>query len=351
MPFQELISSLNPAITNLLAEKNKEMTRSIISLDGTGHYLTLSAAITAGEKYILLKDGEHSISSNITISDQKITGESKRNTILKFTNNSKLIFDSTGNIVNEGGSGTYEIKLAQDDDLITKAGTQDLGFTAVDYDNSWRQVTYGNGIFVAVAYTGTNNRVITSPDGITWTSRTSATENNWLSVTYGNSLFVAVANSGTNDRVMTSPDGITWTSRTSAADNDWLSVTYGNNLFVAVASTGTSDRVMTSPDGITWTSRTSAADNDWESVIYGNSLFVAVADSGTNNRVMTSPDGINWTSRTSAANNNWQSVTYGNSLFVAVANSGTGDRVMTSPDGINWTSKTSAADNNWESVI
>jgi hypothetical protein len=130
---------------------------------------------------------------------------------------------------------------------------------------------------------------------------------------------------------MTSPDGITWSSRTSAADNQWASVTYGNGLFVAVAYTGTGNRVMTSPDGITWSSRTSAADNQWTSVTYGNGLFVAVSNSGTGNRVMTSPDGITWTSRTSAADNDWWGVTYGNGLFVAVSNSGTGNRVMTAP--------------------
>jgi hypothetical protein len=77
-----------------------------------------------------------------------------------------------------------------------------------------------------------------------------------------NGLFVAVSNTGTiSDRVMTSPDGITWTSRTSAADNAWTSVTYGNGVFVAVSSnSGTGNRVMTSPDGITWTSRTNAAE-------------------------------------------------------------------------------------------
>ena len=87
---------------------------------------------------------------------------------------------------------------------------------------------------------------------------------------------------------MTSPDGITWTSRTSAADNWWLGVTYGNGIFVAVAATGTGNRVMTSPDGIAWTSRTSAANNDWTDIAYGNGTFVAVAASGTGNRVMTS---------------------------------------------------------------
>jgi len=55
-----------------------------------------------------------------------------------------------------------------------------------------------------------------------------------------------VSNSGTGNRVMTSPDGINWTIRSSAADNDWRSVCYGNGLFVAVSTTGTGNRVMTS---------------------------------------------------------------------------------------------------------
>jgi hypothetical protein len=216
-------------------------------------------------------------------------------------------------------------------------------------DNSWYSVTYGNGLFVAVANSGTGNRVMTSPDGITWTSQNSTADNAWLSVTYGNNLFVAVAGNGTG-RVMTSPDGITWTSRTSAANNSWYSVTYGNGRFVAVAQSGTGNRVMTSDNGIDWTSRTSAADDEWKSVAYGNNTFVAVAGAGTGSRVMTSPDGSTWTAQTSAANNSWISVTYGNGLFVAVANSGSGNRVMTSPDGVTWTSRTSAADNYWYSV-
>ena len=166
--------------------------------------------------------------------------------------------------------------------------------------------------------------------GFTWTSQTSAADNNWRSVTYGNGLFVAVALSGSGDRVMTSPDGITWNIRTSAADNSWHSVTYGGGLFVAAAFSGSGNRVMTSPDGITWNIRTSAADNEWRSVTYGGGLFVAVASNGSGNRVMTSPDGITWTSQTSAADNGWYSVTYGGGLFVAVAQSGSGNRVMTS---------------------
>jgi hypothetical protein len=97
-----------------------------------------------------------------------------------------------------------------------------------------------------------------------------------VSITYGNGLFVAVGSTGTGDRVMTSPDGITWTSRTSAADNNWGGVAYGNGQFVAVSFNGT-DRVMTSPDGITWTARSSSVANAWYGISYGKVLFVATA--------------------------------------------------------------------------
>ena len=197
--------------------------------------------------------------------------------------------------------------------------------------NNWSSVCYGNGLFVAVSYSGTSNRVMTSPDGVTWTSRTSAVDNVWYSICYGNGLFVAVSETGTGNRVMTSPDGITWTSRTSAADNYWRSVCYGNGLFVAVSLSGTDNRVMTSPDGVTWTSQ-SAVDNNWYSVCYGNGLFVAVSISGTGNRVMTSPDGVTWSIRTSASDNPWTSVCHGNNQFVAVSADGTDNRVMTSSD-------------------
>jgi hypothetical protein len=102
-------------------------------------------------------------------------------------------------------------------------------------------------------------------------------------------LFVAVAASGTGNRVMTSPDGIYWTLGTSAADNQWMSVTYGNGLFVAVSYSGPGNRVMTSPDGINWTLGTSDVNNQWVSVTYGNGMFVAISNTGIQNSVMTSP--------------------------------------------------------------
>lgn len=233
-------------------------------------------------------------------------------------------------------------------DIISKGTDWTSRISATD--NIWRSVTYGNGLFVAVAASGSGDRVMTSPDGINWTLRTTPNDNNWVSVTYGHGLFVAVSNSGSSNRIMTSPDGITWTPRTTPNDISWRSIAYGNGMFVAVAITGLNNRVMTSPDGINWTTRTNPVNNAWYGITYGNGLFVAVSANGTNDRVMTSPDGITWTSRTSAADNNWGSVTYGNGLFVAVSYSGSGNRVMTSPDGINWTIRTSAVNSNWYGV-
>jgi hypothetical protein len=86
-----------------------------------------------------------------------------------------------------------------------------------------------------------------STDGINWTSRTVPT-NDWLSVTYGNGRFVAVASSGSGNRVMTSPDGITWSSCQSAADYDWQSIAYGNGVFVSVClNDGGANKVMSNP--------------------------------------------------------------------------------------------------------
>jgi hypothetical protein len=194
--------------------------------------------------------------------------------------------------------------------------------------NSWRSVTYGNGLFVAVASNGTN-RVMTSPDGINWTAQTVPLRE-WYSVTYGNGLYVATG----DERVMTSQDGINWTIYSVGLQSIWFSVTYGNNLFVA-ASIDSEDEFLTSSDGVNWTTRNPPVRSyRLQSITYGNGLFLAVAYSVSegDEQVMTSPDGINWTSHTVAGTGDWQSVAYGNGRFVAVGASGA-PRVMISPDG------------------
>ena len=250
------------------------------------------------------------------------------------------------------GNGTY-VAVGYDGGVMTSTNgiswtTRNTGIA----NRSWSSITYGEGIFVAVSWGEVSDGqagIMTSPDGITWTSINSPAQESWSGIAYGNSTFVVVSYQNGN-KVMTSPDGATWTLQTSAANNDWIAVTYGNGVFVAVSRTGSGNRVMTSPDGITWTARTSPADNDWIAITYGGGKFVAVSSTGTGNRVMTSTNGITWTLQTSAADTEWSGITYGNGMYVAVSASGSGNRVMTSADGITWALQASAADNNWYGV-
>jgi len=115
--------------------------------------------------------------------------------------------------------------------------------TAASAD-AWQGVHFANGLFVAV---GTAGAVMTSSDGITWTSRSAAEANNWNDVWYDadNGIWVAVASSGTN-RTMFSSDGITWEAAASSEQNSWIDVIYSSvdSQFVAISSDGT-NRVMT----------------------------------------------------------------------------------------------------------
>uniref|UniRef100_UPI001FE1A936 choice-of-anchor U domain-containing protein n=1 Tax=Thermus islandicus TaxID=540988 RepID=UPI001FE1A936 len=86
---------------------------------------------------------------------------------------------------------------------------------------------------------------VSAPAGIAWTLRTSG-GHSLYDVTYGNGLFVAVGSPGA---ILTSPDGQSWTARKSGTTNQLNGVTYGNGTFVAVGEGGT---ILTSTDGVTW---------------------------------------------------------------------------------------------------
>jgi hypothetical protein len=160
-----------------------------------------------------------------------------------------------------------------------------------DYYSLLNSVAYNGGLFVAVGeYTFNysiagqhDDGILTSPDGITWTRRTlpdrTADSYSYLrSVTYGGGQFVAVgtrlnptAATSTEAVILTSLDGISWTSRTSPVvipANTSLSFTRvvnGGGQYVAVGnvfntstsgSANQSGFIISSTDGITWTNRT-----------------------------------------------------------------------------------------------
>ena len=134
-------------------------------------------------------------------------------------------------------------------------------FTAALQNNPWSGISYANGLFVAVAWSGTN-RVMTSPDGITWTLRTAASALPWSGLAYGNGVFVAASDSGTTQRIMTSPDGITWTLRTHPSMGGLVGrVRYFSAAKVFVYTGAYSTSMMFSHNGIAWTALPSLAEN------------------------------------------------------------------------------------------
>jgi hypothetical protein len=78
--------------------------------------------------------------------------------------------------------------------------------------------------------------IFTSSDnGSTWTQRHSGAYNYLSEVTYGNGIFVAIGDFGT---ILSSTDGTFWTSRSSGTSNGLNKITYGNGTFVVVGSGG-----------------------------------------------------------------------------------------------------------------
>lgn len=252
----------------------------------------------------------------------------------------------------------------------TDASTLTWTKTLAAEANIWKDIAFGNGVYVAVSSNGTNRVMRTTDPTCTpvapatscWIGVDVGTVVNWQSVTFGKGLFVAVGEGDNDSLAMTSPDGITWTRHVTnpAHQRLWRSVEYANGNFVAVAfrnNNSANTDVMTSPDGITWTLRTTpeftnctplstAQCNQFSGLAYGNGAWVAVGsvnDNGASFNVMRSTDnGATWTYVTVPSAQSWRDVTFSGSEFIAVSRD-TGPKMMTSTDGITWTERSAPA--------
>jgi hypothetical protein len=211
-------------------------------------------------------------------------------------------------------------------------------------------ITYSDaiGLFVAVGDADALNEsdpvpaIFTSADGLTWVEQstflpalvTQIANRNLYGVAVGsdgiNPLFVAVGETGL---IMTSPDGITWTS-TNSGTNNLNAVTYASGTFVAVGDKGT---ILTSPNGATWTPVLLGTTVPYfQSIAFGNSAFVAVASNG-NIYFTANPTGTWQPKTTSTVGATFFGVAYGTvpgfTGFVAVGNAGS---VWESSEGNIW---------------
>jgi hypothetical protein len=254
----------------------------------------------------------------------------------------------------------------------------------VIYAPLYTSITYGNGLFLVVDFAADlgNTAILSSPDGITWTSATTAAYTRYDTIAYGNGLFVAVAiydnaaitstngttwtnpvsinltntnitnlvyypatmnfviisNDGSSSAsVSTTTNGINWNSY-SVPFSSWTSIACSNNLLVAVSCTA--PYVMTCTTLPTWVARTAPA-GAWTSVTYANGQFIATSSDGIT-AIMKSQDGINW----APTNASYSSITAGSGLFVATSSRG----ASYSTDGINWSQSSVVQPDTWSAV-
>lgn len=216
---------------------------------------------------------------------------------------------------------------------MSDGGTDTLVYKSTDGE-AWTQIgtiasfrvtefAYGNSIYVAgdgFGYTAVSN------DGITWTKSGGVTITTGTGgIDFGAGVFVLV---GVGGVIKTSPDGVSWTTRTSGVSTLLNSVRFVNSVFVVVGASGV---ILTSPDGTTWTARTSGVAVALNGVAYGAGVYVVVGANGT---ILSSSNLTTWTARTSGTTLELNDIVYSTSGFVTVGNSGV---ARISGNGTSWT--------------
>lgn len=115
--------------------------------------------------------------------------------------------------------------------------------------NAFSKLYFLNGFFIVV---GNSGYMATSPNGTTWTQRTTGIANQITSIAYSSSLalYVAVGGvAGTTTNIITSPDLASWTPRTAPVTTQMLyGIAWGGTIFAAAGGNGT---ILTSTNGTT----------------------------------------------------------------------------------------------------
>lgn len=266
-------------------------------------------------------------------------------------------FIAVGGHISSGGIIKYSTPKLKPYILTTKSGNTEKKYMLARYETgvgkkwqstafdtflqTWNSITYGNGKYVAVGGSRTENGsgyVMYSTDGKTWSTPQEIGIYNWYAVAYGNNKFVVIGHprfaveSKRPTYAMTSTNGVTWSTPVQIlANSNIQDMTYGNSKFVAVSSSG---YVYYSNDGTTWSSssRLWYSSGKDASITFGNGTFV-ISCNGTH--LTSSTDGINWSTPQQIGTDyfTWGSVAYGNGKFVVTDDS---HYVTTSTDGQTW---------------
>ena len=179
-------------------------------------------------------------------------------------------------------------------------------------DPDFRAIVYAKGQYVVVREGGS---IMTSPDGIAWTSRSSPTTRNLLGLFWDGHQYLAGGDRGT---ILTSPDGITWTKRDSGSVINFYSFSYSGSRYVSVGNDG----ICISTDSVTWTTpatRWATARIPFTACTWTGTEFLACGlgldDFPT---IYTCPDGNSWKPRDTTVTNSLRAaITINGVIYIA----------------------------------
>ena len=217
------------------------------------------------------------------------------------------------------------ITFSEDKELFVAVG--DNGAIFISYEGyEWNQLMHWRerlpnvkiiyqekeGLFVGIRNSNYDYYILTSTDGINWTTRYSTYDIRLTDLIYVEELGMYVATG--LSLILTSTDGINWTVRyTSSLGHTFFSIAYSErqHLFVIVGIGWNHYAVIfTSTDGINWSGSEMEGFSGLRSVVCAKTdeigdIFVAVGDDGT---IMVKDGG--WDTVESGVNTVLHSITY-----------------------------------------
>lgn len=177
--------------------------------------------------------------------------------------------------------------------------------------NDLSAIAFGNGLYAAAGAEGT---VLTSPDGSSWTIRSSGITSDIYGISAANGRFVAVGEGGA---VLISADGASWRQGVAGTSSTLYSVAYGFGKYLAA---GGRTLIASIDDGATWTAARGNLDASFSANALSlcNGTFVIVGEGG---RILTSSDGSTWIERPSGTTERLSRLACGNGVMVVQASS------------------------------
>jgi hypothetical protein len=228
-----------------------------------------------------------------------------------------------GVIIPDDRKAPSEIIVSQDGAAWT---VHKLGYTEANQPSA---LAWTGSQYVVV---GGSGLIQTSPDLVTWTSRSPVgyTAQTLLKIASSGSKLVAVG----HNTLLTSADGEHW-SLAAPTDFDAQSIAWTGARFVTVGKDG---KMFLSPDAVQWREQDIEGEPWLEDVAFSGGVTVAVGSgkNGSPPEIFFSSDGTTWTQDTlpDGLLGRLCGVAWTGTTFVAVGDDGA---ILTSADGRSWT--------------